>query len=53
MLFRLTNALALLQRSVNKKLYKYFDIFVIVYFDNILIYLETIEEHVEYVKKVL
>ena len=53
MLFGLTNAPASLQRSVNEKLHKYLDIFVIVYFDDILIYLETIEEHIEHVKKVL
>src|SRR5271165_6990236 len=51
--FGLTNAPASLQRSVNKKLHKYLDIFVMVYLDDILIYSETIEEHVEHVKKVL
>jgi len=53
MLFRLTNALVLLQQSINNKLYKYLDVFYIVYLDNILIYSKTIEEYIEYIKKVL
>ena len=32
---------------------EYFDIFVVTYFNNILIYLKTLEEHVNYIKKVL
>src|SRR6266542_6513982 len=34
-------------------LQKYLDNFVVIYLDNIIIYLKTFEEHVEYVIKVL
>ena len=36
--FRLTNVLASFQRYINKIFAKKFDIFIIVYLDNILIY---------------
>jgi len=38
---------------MNKTLYKYLDIFVTMYLNDILIYLENEKEHVEHVKKVL
>ena len=38
---------------MNKTLYKYLDIFVTMYLNNILIYLENEKEYVEHVKKVL
>ena len=41
MLFELSNALASFQGYINKILAKKFDIFVIVYLDNILIYTEN------------
>ena len=40
MLFELFNALASFQSYINKILIKKFDIFVIVYLDNILIYIK-------------
>ena len=40
MLFGLSNALATFQGYVNKILYEKLDIFIIVYLDNILIYIE-------------
>jgi hypothetical protein len=42
----LTNAPVLWQQLINKVLYKYLFVFVIVYLDNILIFLENINEHV-------
>jgi Reverse transcriptase (RNA-dependent DNA polymerase) len=53
MLFRLINALATFQSLVNDTLKGYLDIFYVIYLDNILIYSETLEQHVEYVRKVL
>jgi hypothetical protein len=53
MLFGLINALAIFQAYINNVLRKYLDIFVIVYLDNILVYLKTYDEHVRDVRKVL
>jgi hypothetical protein len=49
MLIGLTNMPALWQQLINKVLYEYLFVFVIVYLDNILIFLENINEHVQYV----
>ena len=43
--FRLTNAPATFQSYINNVLREYLDVFVTVYIDDILIYLETEEEH--------
>jgi Reverse transcriptase (RNA-dependent DNA polymerase) len=51
--FRLINTLATFQSLVNNTLKGYLDIFYIAYLDDILIYLETLEQHVEHVRKVL
>jgi hypothetical protein len=52
--FRLTNAPATFQLVINNALYEYLGIFVTAYLDNVLVYSSgTLEEHVEYVKKVL
>ena len=51
--FRLTNALASMQRLMNDALHEYLDIFVIVYLDNILVYLTSEEEHIKHVRLVL
>ena len=52
-LFSLTNILATFQRMINNVLREYLDIFVVVYFNDILIFLEHFEEHKEHVHKVL
>lgn len=51
--FGLTNAPATLQQAVNKALYDYLNIFVIVYMDDVLIFSETREEHDQHIHKVL
>ena len=51
--FRLTNALASMQRLMNDALHEYLDIFVIVYLDDILIYSTNKEEHVKHVRLIL
>ena len=38
---------------MNETLYEYLDIFITVYLNDILIYLENEKEHLEHVKKVL
>jgi hypothetical protein len=51
--FGLTNAPATFQRMMNDIFREHLDVFVIVYLDDILIYSQTEEEHVEHVKIVL
>ena len=51
--FGLTNAPASFQRFIYDVLGVYLDIFVIVYLDDILVFSNTFEEHVQHVKKVL
>ena len=54
MLIGLTNALATFQAVVNNALYKYLDVFALVYLDNILIYTKsTKKDYTEKVKLVL
>ena len=54
MLFRLFNALASFQGYINKILAKKFDIFVIVYLDDILIYTKNLGQgYIEAVRWVL
>ena len=53
MLFELTNASATFQEIMNDILHLYLDKFVVVYLDNILIYSNFREEHLEHVQKVL
>ena len=42
-----------MQQLMNDALYKYLDIFVIVYLDNVLVYSTSEEEHIKHVKLVL
>ena len=54
MLIGLTNAPAIFQSIINRALHEYLDIFIIAYLDDVLVYSRgTLQEHVEYVKKVL
>jgi hypothetical protein len=50
MQFGLTNALATFQKQINSVLGEYLDEFVIVYLDDIIIYLISEKEYKEYVK---
>jgi len=50
MQFRLINVLVTFQKWINNILGEHLDKFVIVYFNNIIIYLITKEEHGEHVK---
>ena len=51
--FGLTNAPASMQAYANDCLCDYLDLFCIVYLDNILIYSNTLEEHISHVHQVL
>ena len=51
--FRLINTPASFQQFINEVLREYLDIFVIAYLDNILIFLNTLKEHVIHVTKIL
>ena len=50
--FGLTNAPATCQEMINDTLRKYLDIFVIAYLDDILIYSESLKEHVQHVQRI-
>jgi hypothetical protein len=51
--FGLTNALATFQAYINNILRKYLDVFVVVYLDDILVYLKIYDDHVRDVREVL
>jgi len=53
MSFKLKNVSVIFQQLINNTLRKYFDNFVITYLNDILIYLENLEMHHEYVQKIL
>ena len=53
MLFRLTNILASFKRFIKEVLYKYLYLFIIVYLDNILIFLIILGEYIKHISKVL
>ena len=53
MLFGLTNAPTTFIRLINNTLREYLDIFIVVYLDDILVYLENEEEHIKHVKRIL
>ena len=53
MRFRFINTPAIFQRRINYILGEYLDNFVIVYLDNIIIYLNSKKEYKEYIKWVL
>ena len=51
--FRFTNAPAIFQRRINYVLGEHLNNFVMVYLNNIIIYLDSEEEHKKYIKWVL
>jgi len=53
MQFRFTNALAIFQRRINSVLGEHLNKFVMAYLDNIIIYLNSKEEHKKHIKWVL
>jgi hypothetical protein len=53
MSFGLTNALAFFMNLMNSVFIDYFDKFVVVFIDDILIYSQSEEEHVDHLKMVL
>ncbi len=53
MSFELINASTMCQEIINDILRQYLDRFVIIYLNDIIIYLKILKEHVSYVFKVL
>ena len=53
MQFRFTNTPVIFQKRINYILGEYLDDFVIVYLNNIIIYLNSEREYKEYIKQVL
>ena len=51
--FRLTNAPASFQRFINEVCGEYLDIFMIAYLDDILIFSNTLKEHIQHTRAVL
>jgi hypothetical protein len=51
--FGLTNAPASFQQWINEVLRDYLDVFCIAYLDDILIYLDNIEQHQQHMKRIL
>jgi len=50
MQFGFTNTLATFQRQINSVLGEYLDEFIMAYLNNIIIYLNSEEEHRKYIK---
>ena len=53
MSFEFINALTICQEIINDALREHLNVFVIAYFDDILIYFKTLSKHKQHVKKVL
>jgi hypothetical protein len=51
--FGLKNAVVTFQQYVNKALHPYMAVFWTTYLDNVLIYSQTFEEHIQYVHQIL
>ena len=48
--FGFINAPAIYQQFINDTLAEYLDVFIIIYFNDILIYLKIFEEYIKYIK---
>ena len=48
--FRFINVPVICQQLINNTFIKYLDVFIIIYLDDILIYLKIFEEHVKHIK---
>ncbi len=53
MSFELTNVLTTYQKMINNALRQHLDQFVIIYLNDIMIYLKILKEHISYIFKVL
>ena len=53
MSFKLINVSTICQKIINDALREHLNVFVIAYFDDILIYFKTLSKHKQHVKKVL
>lgn len=51
--FRLTNAPPLFKRFIEEVLRKYLYLFIVVYLDDILIFLKEKDKHIKHINKVL
>ena len=52
-MFEFTNILTMYQKIINNILQQYLNQFVIIYLNNIIIYLSTLKKHVNYISKIL
>ena len=53
MLFELTNASAMFQTYINNILREHLNMFVIIYLNNILVYLKNEKDHKKHVRQIL
>jgi RNase H-like domain found in reverse transcriptase/Reverse transcriptase (RNA-dependent DNA polymerase) len=51
--FGLTNAPAVFQSYINSTLREFIDIFVVVYLDDIIVFSQTLKEHIQHVRRIL
>ncbi len=53
MLFKFTNVLTMYQKIINNILQQYLNQFIIIYLNNIIIYLNILKKHINYIFRVL